>query len=66
MPLHESITPDRVVDMVEQCNSSLDTLGICTSCGEEAYGVEPDAQNYTCDCCEEETVFGCEILLFMI
>lgn len=37
--------------------------GICLNCGEEAYGVEPDARNYTCDCCEQSQVFGLEELI---
>jgi len=40
--------------------------GFCTSCEEWTVGgVEPDAENYTCEMCDEATVFGCEQLLIM-
>lgn len=35
-----------------------DNEGICTSCGEIAYGVEPDAEDYECDGCLTTTVQG--------
>ena len=25
--------------------------GFCLNCGEQAFGIEPDARNYTCDEC---------------
>lgn len=36
--------------------------GFCAAsdCREEAYGVEPDACNYTCEACHRESVFGIE------
>ena len=39
-----------------------DGLGYCAhpDCFEEAYGVEPDACNYTCESCNRESVFGIE------
>lgn len=40
-------------------------MGFCQACGEEAYGVEPDARNYECECCGEREVFGAEELLVM-
>ena len=39
--------------------------GFCRTCGEEAYGVEPDARNYECESCEANQVFGAEELLMM-
>lgn len=39
--------------------------GFCNNCGEEIYGVEPDARNYHCDGCGENQVFGVEELLIM-
>jgi hypothetical protein len=42
-----------------------DNLGFCLKCGSEAYGVEPDAEKYTCEECEAPTVYGAEQLLLM-
>jgi hypothetical protein len=42
-----------------------DCIGFCTACGEEAYGVEPDAREYECESCEEKAVYGAEELLIM-
>jgi hypothetical protein len=41
---HESITRERVAEMVERQATTLDNPGACLICGEEAMGVEPDAE----------------------
>ena len=66
MKLHKSITPERIIALVEENESGLSNLGLCTSCGEEQDGCEPDACNYECESCGEEQVFGAEELLFKI
>ena len=60
--LHESITVDRVIEAVQ----ADDYIGICTACGEEQGGCEPDARNYECEICGEKKVFGAEELMFML
>ena len=42
-----------------------DCLGFCLACGEMAYGVEPDAREYTCESCGAPRVYGAEELLIM-
>jgi len=42
-----------------------DSAGICLHCSGINYGVEPDAENYTCDCCEKNKVFGIEQALLL-
>lgn len=42
-----------------------DNEGFCLSCGEEAYGVEPDAARYKCECCGEREVYGSHNVLVM-
>ena len=37
--------------------------GYCSACGDEAYGVEPDASRYRCESCGELAVYGVEELL---
>lgn len=37
-----------------------DRMGVCTSCGEYADGVEPDARGYKCEACGEKRVSGLE------
>lgn len=39
--------------------------GACLACGEEAYGIEPDARRYQCDSCKAREVYGAEELLIM-
>jgi predicted RNA-binding Zn-ribbon protein involved in translation (DUF1610 family) len=53
------VTLDKVMAAVE----ADDNLGFCTACGEEAYGVEPDARKYVCEACGEPQVYGAEELL---
>ena len=36
------------------------TQGFCIACGEDAYGVEPDARRYECESCGENKVYGLE------
>lgn len=60
--LHESITPDRIVELVEQDNN----YGLCLICGEEAHPVEPDAAKYECESCGRRAVFGVEYLLIYL
>lgn len=42
-----------------------DNMGFCIKCGEPADGVEPDAERYTCECCEKAAVYGAEQLLLL-
>lgn len=40
-------------------------IGICMACNIEHDSVEPDAEKYKCDMCEENQVFGISELLIM-
>lgn len=42
-----------------------DNIGFCLACGEENYGVEPDARRYPCESCDAPRVYGAEELLLM-
>ena len=64
--VHPSITPERVLDAVEDRQLSLDDPGFCIACGCYAYGVEPDARRYRCESCGERGVYGAEELLMRI
>jgi len=63
---HKSLTDDAIGAACERRNTSLDNPGFCLICGNEAEGVEPDAQNYECESCGAEQVFGAEELLMEI
>ena len=63
---HKSLTKDVIVDAVERRMSSLDNPGFCLICGLENDGCEPDAQNYICESCGAEQVFGADELLWVI
>lgn len=39
--------------------------GFCIACGEDAMGVEPDAECYLCDACGERAVYGAEQIMLM-
>jgi predicted RNA-binding Zn-ribbon protein involved in translation (DUF1610 family) len=51
-------------DIIEAVEAD-DNLGFCTACGEQATNVEPDAENYECESCGENKVFGAEQLLIL-
>lgn len=40
-----------------------DGTGICTACGSEQHGCEPDAEQLTCQDCGQPAVYGAEQLL---
>ena len=61
MKLHQSVTTERIVEACEQDNN----LGFCVACGEDAYGVEPDARRYPCEACGAKAVYGAQQLLIM-
>lgn len=66
MQFHKSITNSRVHRLAKQSMFGLKSPGICVACGKEADQVEPDAEGYTCQHCDEPKVYGAEQLLFMI
>ena len=39
--------------------------GFCVNCGAIAYGVEPDAEQYKCEGCESNGVYGFEQLVIV-
>jgi len=57
-PLHESITNDRVINAI----TADDNIGFCIYCGADQSGVEPDAENYNCESCNQPGVCGAENL----
>jgi predicted amidophosphoribosyltransferase len=64
--LHESLTEERVCAAVENGMFGLENPGFCIACGADADGCEPDAENYHCEDCGENQVFGAEQILFML
>lgn len=63
LEIHPSVTIDRVM---EACDDSMSNPGFCICCGEDAFGVEPDAREYECEACESNSVYSAEELLFMV
>jgi len=61
MKIHESITTERIIEAIEED----DNIGFCTACGEDKYGVEPDARKYECESCGKNEVYGAEELLII-
>jgi hypothetical protein len=65
MKLHKSLTLGRIQSAVERSYETTDNPGFCIYCGNEQEGCEPDAENYECDECGRDGVFGAETLLIM-
>ena len=58
------LSNEKLVDLaMSLIESGEDSTGICRACGEEAYGVEPDAVKYKCEGCGEKQVYGAEEIL---
>jgi hypothetical protein len=62
MKMHKNITEDRIMEAVE----ADDCMGFCLECGEEAFGCEPDARGYKCECCGANKVYGTAEILLML
>lgn len=56
------VSIEQIIDAVE----SGEDMGFCLACGDEAYGVEPDARKYECESCGASKVYGAEELLMMV
>ena len=63
-PISEKLTEDVIVEAVERQMFGTDNPGFCIKCGEEQDGCEPDAQQYECEACGTNTVYGASELLF--
>lgn len=57
------ISNHRLKDAIHRSKTGLDNPGFCLECGEEAEGVEPDAEGYECEACGAEAVYGAEQIL---
>lgn len=55
------IDTDQLIEAIEADEG----IGFCLACGDEAYGVEPDARKYECESCGEMQVYGAEEILLM-
>ena len=64
--IHPSITAERVAQAVEREITTLDNPGFCLACGNESEGYEPDAEQYTCDNCGANAVYGAAEILIAI
>ena len=58
--VNESITTERVLSACEASMFGRDNPGFCLSCGDDAEGVEPDAEGHICEGCGESAVMGAE------
>ena len=65
MKIHPSITTERLIEACNRRETTLDNPSFCIYCGEEAEGVEPDAERYECDSCGKRGVYGAEQLVLM-
>jgi predicted RNA-binding Zn-ribbon protein involved in translation (DUF1610 family) len=63
--VHDSLTPERVLEAAEECTFGLANTGFCLACGAEVEGVEPDAHGYTCEDCGETEVYGAPEIILM-
>lgn len=52
------ITTEQIYDVAVRVESYGENVGICTACGAERDGCEPDAENYECYECGEDKVQG--------
>ena len=56
------MTRPTIDDVMAACEED-DNVGFCIACGEEHYGIEPDARKYECESCGKRAVYGAEEIL---
>ena len=66
MKIHDSITPERVIEAVKSEMFGLGNPGFCIACGADHDNCEPDAREYECYECGENKVYGAAELLLYI
>ncbi len=66
MKTNNKISQELLLDAIEEAACSTYNPGFCKICGFEQDGCEPDAQNYVCENCGAEQVFGAEWLLMEV
>ena len=59
--LPKDLSIEDIVESIEEGEHS----GFCLHCGEDSYNIEPDAREYSCECCGREALYGAEELLIM-
>jgi len=64
--LHPSLTLGKIVDRYESSETELEYIAFCIACGEEHWDIDPDAENYHCEHCEEFKVYGVEQLILLL
>ena len=62
---HKSLTVEIISEACAGMGES-DSSGFCLICGDGASSVEPDAENYQCESCGAEQVYGADVLLLAI
>ena len=57
-----AVNMDRLLEVVQEDAQA----GFCLACGDEAHGVEPDAEKYRCESCGAKMVYGAEEILMAV
>lgn len=60
-----NLSEEELLEAVKESMFGMESLGFCRYCGEEATGVEPDAERYECDSCGKRGVYGAEQILLL-
>ena len=63
--LHARSTQNRIADLIDRAETTLDSSGLCVAGGAGAEDVEPDASKYICDSCGKPAVYGVKLIAIM-
>lgn len=61
--IHSSLTAQRVAEASRKCLFGTVNTGFCTKCGKSQEGCEPDAWEYKCNNCGNNTVYSAVIMM---
>ena len=66
MNMHPSLTVERLMQADMRRRMTLDNPGLCTACGNEQEGCEPDGRRLQCAACGKRAVYGAQELLMRV
>ena len=64
--LHASLSPARIESLAHEAFWQPDPPGVCTACGAEVRGIDPERERAPCPSCGARRVYGAQRLVFLL
>ena len=64
--IHASLSPTRVEELALEAFWTTEPCGLCTACGAEVRGIDPERERAPCGACGARRVYGAQRLVFLL